>query len=161
MKNFLENHANKNAISFHMPGHKGFGIFNRYGYGEFLTRIPEWDITEIPGADNLFHPEGIIKETMEDYKELYEARESYLLINGTSSGIMGALLGTVPKGKTVLAARNCHKSVQSGIELGSLNVEYVYPELLKEGILGEVKAETIEAALALNDDVEAVILPSP
>lgn len=144
-----------------MPGHKGFDIFDKYGYGDFLRRIPEWDITEIKGADNLFRPEGIIKDTMEDYRELYDAKASYLLINGTSGGIIGALLGTVPCGSKVLAARNCHKSVHSGMVLGNIEAEYVYPELLKEGIQGEIKASDVEMALKNNPDIKAVILPSP
>ena len=47
-----------------MPGHKGSRIYRENGYGDFLDKIMDCDITEIPGADNLFQTEGIIAETM-------------------------------------------------------------------------------------------------
>ena len=69
------------------------------------------DITEIPGADNLFQTEGIIQETQEKYRELYDVRKSYLLINGTSGGLIAAVLAAVEPGDELILARNCHKSV--------------------------------------------------
>ena len=71
MREYLVNHANKNRVSFHMPGHKGSAIYRMYGYDDFLERMMECDITEIIGADNLYHPEGIIKEAQELYAKLY------------------------------------------------------------------------------------------
>ena len=167
MKAYLEKHGNKNAVSFHMPGHKGYKIFDRYGYGNFFRSFVSWDITEIPGADNLFHPEGIIKKAMENYKKLYESQESYLLINGTSSGIIGVMLAVAGPGQKILAARNCHKSVHSGATLGGIELEYVYPSVLGDGVLGPVLPEDVEAALeadlkvASAEKIQAVILPSP
>lgn len=80
-----------------MPGHKRSELYRRLGYGDFLEHIMDCDITEIPGADNLFQTEGIIRETQEKYQNLYGVKKSYLLINGTSrradrrdSGICGA-----------------------------------------------------------------------
>ncbi|MEG0919143.1 MAG: aminotransferase class I/II-fold pyridoxal phosphate-dependent enzyme [Anaerovoracaceae bacterium] len=167
MKAYLEEYGNKNTVSFHMPGHKGYKIFDRYGYGNFFRSFVDWDITEIPGADNLFHPEGIIKKAMENYKNLYQSQESYLLINGTSSGIIGAMLAVAKAGQKILAARNCHKSVHSGATLGAIEMDYVYPSVLGDGILGPILPEDIEAALAADskakewEQIKAVILPSP
>ena len=96
---FLIKHKNVNPVSFHMPGHKGSSIYKRLGYGEFLDNIMDCDITEICGADNLFQTEGILKETQEIYAKLYDVKKSYLLINGTSGGIIAAILASVPKGK--------------------------------------------------------------
>ena len=59
-------------------------MYRRLGYGDFLEHIMDCDITEIPGADNLFQTEGIIRETQEKYQNLYGVKKSYLLINGTS-----------------------------------------------------------------------------
>lgn len=69
-----------------MPGHKGGRIYRENGWGDFLEHIMDWDITEIPGADNLFQTEGIIRETMHRYQAMYESKESHLLINGSSAG---------------------------------------------------------------------------
>lgn len=112
---FLLDHAAQGAVSFHMPGHKGAAIYRENGYSGFLDQMMDCDITEIPGADNLFQTEGIIKETMERYRRLYETRESYLLINGSSAGLIAAILTCVPKGGELILARNCHKSIFNAI----------------------------------------------
>ena len=83
---FLTEHADTNPVSFHMPGHKGSRIYRENGYGYFLDKIMDCDITEIPGADNLFQTEGIIAETMKKYERLYGVKKSYLLVNGSSGG---------------------------------------------------------------------------
>ena len=81
---FLTEHAEKKTVSFHMPGHKGSAIYRRFGYDDFLQKMMDCDITEIPGADNLFQTEGILKSAQEKYARLYGVQRSYLLINGTS-----------------------------------------------------------------------------
>ena len=49
---FLRKYDNEDILRLHMPGHKG------------LIDIPTgYDITEISGADFLFSPGGIIKES--------------------------------------------------------------------------------------------------
>ena len=72
IRDFLQLHAQQEPVSFHMPGHKGARIYRENGYGAFLEQIMDCDITEIPGADNLFQTEGIIAETMAKYRALYE-----------------------------------------------------------------------------------------
>ena len=62
VESFLRKHAAKRPISFHMPGHKGSKLYRSLGYGDFLDRFMDCDITEIQGADNLFQTEGILKE---------------------------------------------------------------------------------------------------
>ena len=81
-----------------MPGHKGYEFFARNGFGDAVKRLASWDITEICGADNLFQPESIIRRTMEKYQRLYDVKKSYLLINGSSAGIIAAILAAVPRG---------------------------------------------------------------
>jgi hypothetical protein len=89
--NFLLQHAAEDPVSFHMPGHKGSQLYRRFGYDKFLNNIMDCDITEIPGADNLFQREGILKATCDTYSRLYEVDHSYMLINGTSGGIIAAI----------------------------------------------------------------------
>ncbi len=159
---FLIGHARKNPISFHMPGHKGSAIYKRLGYGEFLNNIMDCDITEIAGADNLFQTEGIIRESMKVYENLYDSKKSYLLINGTSGGIIAAIMAAVPKGKKIIMARNSHKSVFNALGLAHIQPLYAYPDMIEEyGISGAIPPEEIEKLLKSNPDAEAVILPSP
>jgi arginine/lysine/ornithine decarboxylase len=159
---FLIEHAKKNTVSFHMPGHKGAGIYSRYHYDDFLSRMVDCDITEIPGADNLFQTEGIILATQQKYAELYDVARSYLLINGTSGGLIAAILAAVPPEKKLIMARNCHKAVFNALTLGNIQPVYAYPDKIQgQDIAGPVPADEIHRLLAANPDAEAVILPSP
>ena len=90
IKRFLQKHAEGNFVSFHMPGHKGRRIFQENGFDDGALMTADWDITEIPGADNLFQAEGIIAETTAKYERLYGADKSFLLINGSSGGIIAS-----------------------------------------------------------------------
>ena len=160
--NFLESYRNRESVSFHMPGHKNGKIFKRLGYAQEEILNLQFDITEIEGADNLFEPEGIIRETMDKFKKIYESRESFLLINGSSAGLIASLLATVPLGGKVIVARNSHKSVFNAIELGEMKPVYVYPEKYRDyDIPGEITANSIRKALEENPDASAVILASP
>lgn len=159
---FLIENANGNYASFHMPGHKGAGLYRENGYGEFLDKLMDCDITEVIGADNLFKAEGIIKEAQERYARLYGVRRSYLLVNGSSGGILSAILAAVPKGRKLIMARNSHKSVFNALSIADIQPVYAYPQVIEEyGITGDILPAEIESCLASNPDAEAVILPSP
>ena len=162
MKDFLLQHADRDPVSFHMPGHKGMEFFRKYGHGDFLERFVDCDITEIPGADNLFQAEGIIRDVMRRYAKLYEVDHSYLLINGTSGGIIASIMASVRPGKKLIMARNCHKAVFNALILAGVSPVYAQPEFISEyGISGAVSAEEIIRCMDENPDADAVILPSP
>lgn len=162
IEDFLLRHAATDPVSFHMPGHKGSRIYRENGYGEFLDLLMDCDITEIPGADNLFRAESIIAETMEKYRRLYGVKKSYLLVNGSSGGLISSILASVSRGGSLVMARNCHKSIFNALSLGDIKPVYAYPQTMAEyGILGEVKAEEIARCLDERPDAEAVIVPSP
>ena len=158
----LYEYGGKDYYPFHMPGHKGTEIYTENGYGDFLDCIGDCDITEIAGADNLFQAEGIIKETMEKYRRLYEVSDSYLLINGSSAGLIAAVMSTVPPGGRLIMARNCHKSVFNGIRMAGGEPVYAYPEVIKDyGISGEITPQEIARCIEAYPDSSAVILSSP
>ena len=138
---FLMAHAAEKPVSFHMPGHKGSKFYRKNGFGAFMKNIANYDIIEIPGADNLFQTEGIIKGTEEKYADLYGIYRSYLLVNGTSGGLIAAVLAVVPDGGKLIMARNCHKSVFNALTLGNIEPVYAYPEMVDEyGISGAISA---------------------
>lgn len=159
---FLLKHAGMSPVSFHMPGHKGDALYERFGYEEFINNIINCDITEIPGADNLFQMESVIKEVADKYADLYGVIASYPLINGTSGGLIAGILASVKKGGKLIMARNCHKSVFNALMLGNISPAYAYPSMIEEyGISGAVEPDEIERCIKENPDADAVILPSP
>ena len=159
---FLMDHADSGSVSFHMPGHKGAAFYRMHGYGDFAHRLIDCDVTEISGADNLFHADGILKEIADKYAKIYGAKRSFLLVNGTSCGIIAGILASVPRGGKIIMARNSHKSVYNALQLGDIKPVYVYPSVMENvGISGPVAASDIADALEENPDASAVILPNP
>lgn len=159
---FLPEHAGTDPVSFHMPGHKGAEFFEKLGYGPLMEDLVNMDITEIPGADNLFQNEDVILAVMEKYKALYGSRKSYILVNGSSVGLIASILTASRRGSKVLIARNCHKSIYNAVNLGGLEAEYLYPGIMaEEGITGEITAEEVERALRENPEAVSVVVPSP
>lgn len=151
-----------------MPGHKGSAIYRRFGYEKVLDRLMDMDITEIPGADNLFQTEGIIAEAMERYRRLYGSCRSYLLINGTSCGLIAAVMCCAAmrpdksEPNQLIMARNCHKSVFNAVTLTGSKPVYAYPEFLPEhGITGPVSADEVKRCIEAAPQASAVLLPSP
>ncbi len=149
----LKEYAASDFYPWHMPGHKRRLV-------EFDNPF-SMDITEINGFDDLHHPEGILKEAMEEASEIYGSEKTYFLVNGSSCGILAAVCAAVKPGGKLLMARNCHKSAYHGALLQQAQVTYVYPELEKEGFYGMLRPEDVEAALQADPDISALILVSP
>ncbi|PJJ30312.1 aminotransferase class I/II-fold pyridoxal phosphate-dependent enzyme [Lacrimispora celerecrescens] len=158
LKKLME-YGESDFYPFHMPGHK------RQYHGLFAADFPNpfsIDITEIHGFDNLHHPEGILKESMEWASRVYGSNRTYYLVNGSSSGILSAISGSVSRGGTILMSRNCHKSAFYGVFLNQLSVEYIYPQIIPEfGIQGGLIPEKIEEMLMSHGKIQAVFIVSP
>ena len=160
---FLNENAKKDNVSFHMPGHKGRSVqFEKAGYGQLLKEAAAWDITEIPGADSLFSPRGALRNVMENYAELYGVRHTELLVNGSSAGIIAAILSSVPVGGKLILSRSSHHAAFSALRLGGINPVYVRPEAdSKYNISAEISPYELEAACDANPDASAVLITSP
>lgn len=144
---------------FHMPGHKRRAVTEGLKYFPNPFSI---DITEIEGFDNLHHPVGILKQSMERASKLYGADRTYYLINGSSCGVLSAVSGTVSHGGTILISRNCHKSVYHGAALHRLQALYLYPDIISGfGLAGGIPPDSVERMLAEHPEIEAVLIVSP
>lgn len=151
----LEKYGDSDFYGMHMPGHKRNRELIR-------NRIPyELDITEIDGFDDLHHADGILKEAEARAARLYHADQTHFLVNGSTVGILSAILGSTKKGDKILVARNCHKSVYHGIYLNELEPVYLYPTYEKSGINGEISSEEVEEILAREQGIKAVMIVSP
>ena len=125
-----------------------------------------WDITEIDGADDLFHPEGIILESEENASRLFGCRTLYST-EGASLSIRAMLYlahqharrqGKSPK---VLSGRNAHRSFLSAAVLLDLDVVWLSPAKNESYLSCAPTAEEIEAILSQPDAPTAVYLTSP
>mgnify|MGYP004514691525 CR=1 FL=1 len=100
---FVSGYAAADPVRLHMPGHKGTGAAERL------------DITEIPGADVLYHPAGIILESERNAARLFGARRTVYSAEGSSLSIRAMVYMAVQyalrRGKRprIAAGRNAHK----------------------------------------------------
>lgn len=141
---------------FHMPGHK-----RNLKTDSLLDSIAKIDITEITGFDDLHHPEEMIREFMDDLKQIYKTKETYLLVNSSTAGNLAAIAALCNIGDKILVARNCHKSVYHAIELLGLDPVYVYPEIDEYGICKGITKEQIEKIIEEETMIKAMVLVSP
>ena len=143
---------NKTCTPFHMPGHKR----------KFLSpSIPyNIDITEVDGFDNLHDMQGVLKETADLAKCIYNSVASYPLVNGSTCGVLAGIYSLTRENKNILIARNCHKSVYNATEILDLNAHYIQPEARELGIWGEVLASDVEESI-ITHNIGTVVVTSP
>ena len=153
----LKNYSKSGIYPFHMPGHKRTDITEE---GIIPYNI---DITEIHDFDNLHSPNGVIYEIQKKAAKLYNAKNAFILINGSTGGILSAIRSMTNQGDKILMARNCHKSVYNAAELFNLNVDYIFPDTdSRYNILTSVSPYDIEDKLTKhNDEIRLVIITSP
>ena len=152
----LKAYSDTDYYGFHMPGHKR----NQIRFGEGLPY--GIDITEIEGFDDLHHADGIIKEAQQEAARLYGAEETKFLVNGSTAGILSAVLGCTKKGDQILVARNCHKSVYHAIFLNELEPVYLWPGFSRQFQLNtEISVSAVKAALTKHSRIKAVVIVSP
>ena len=96
----LKSYKDSGIYPFHMPGHKRNDILNDgllpYGI----------DITEIDGFDNLHNACGCIREIEKKAEKLYRVNRAFLLINGSTGGILSSIRAMTNFGDNVIVARN-------------------------------------------------------
>lgn len=150
----LRTWAGEKRHRLHMPGHKG-GKGPLSGFDALA-----WDATELSDTDALFASVGPLKEAMALAAQGFGARYTQFLTAGATSGVLAMLLALEP-GSTVVVARDCHKSVAAGIELGRHKPVFVLPGLLPDGTPGCPDAEDVRRALKAAGQVRAVVVTYP
>lgn len=157
----LVKHAAKGSAGFHIPGH---------GQGKALPAdllalggqaLFAFDLTELPGLDDLHNPQGPIARAQELAAAIYGADRSFFLVNGTSVGIQ-ALLAAQAGDREVIIPRNVHRSVLGGLVIAGADPVYVLPEIITEfGVDCGVPPERIRRALERHPDAGAVLAVCP
>lgn len=140
-----------------MPGHK----FNENFYIEDLF---SYDYTEIDGTDNLFNPTEAIYEAQHKASALFGADNSFFMVNGSSGGLIAALLSAVAPRDKIIVARNCHRSVYNGLVLSGAIPIYIYPDVTDYGIAGGISPEALTTLLEQHKSdvsLKAVVITSP
>lgn len=153
--------------NFFFPGHSGGASLP-----EMLKRLDEpggtifkYDLPELDGLDNIHNPEGPLLHSLHLAAELYGATKTWFLVNGSTGGIMTAILScaklfdmrTLRRGhdprssrKVMIIARNSHKSVFDALKLcqcDAVLLPVVYDDVF--GIPVEVTLEALISVLEI------------
>jgi len=149
-------------ILFTTPGHSGGkGVLPEYKeiVGKKLFKA---DLSEIEGLDNLQNPSGIIKNALVRASEIYGSKNTFYLVNGSTSGIIALMLTTISRGDEVLISRNAHKSVINALVLSGARPVWVSPQWDENwNIPACVNPEKIKQKIDKNPDIKAVWVTSP
>lgn len=121
----LEKYINKGTYPWHMPGHKRLPLEK---LENFWNGVYAHDFTEAKDLDDMHEPEMFIADSLAEMKKVYGTFATYMLVNGSTSGLMTAIHATCHRGDVILAARNCHKAVYNAICMLELEPEYIVPD---------------------------------
>lgn len=154
----LTEYGESDAYPYHMPGHKRYeGEETTRFWKEYYKR----DITEIDGFDDLHQAEGILKEAMERAAKLYHSEHTYYLINGSSAGVLIAIMAAVPRGGSLILMRSSHKSAYHALLLGGMHGIYLPSGTDATGLDLGVTADQVIRMAEAHPEAGAVFLTSP
>ncbi len=126
--------SKKKHLAMHMPGHKA----------------GKWDITELSYSDNLCAPKGCIGEAEKDIAAILGAEKSFILTDGSTSGVLSILYAAKRLGvKKIALTENAHKSVFNGCSILGLSPLIYQNE------------NTMSALNELFQDADALFITSP
>ena len=126
--NAMAKHRVQGLYPYHVPGHKG-------GRGldpSFAAHMAEFDLTELPGLDNLLAPNGPLAAAEALAASLVGAEATYFTTNGSTAGLMAGVLAMAPPGSTVFLPENAHQCFFSACVLGDLRPVFLPVEFQPE-----------------------------
>lgn len=145
---FLVRYKKSGVSRFHMPGHKGVGRF-----------AVALDVTEIDGADVLYHASGIIAESEANASELFNTGHTFYSTEGSTLAIK-AMLGIIKreaKGGMIIAARNVHKAFVYAIGELDLGVRWLYPKAASHLCECNITAADVRLAMSEAEKLPAAV----
>ena len=152
----LKLYLGTDPLPMHMPGGKR--------NPDFVSQAFMRDITEIGGFDNLHSPEGLLKDMEDCAASIWNARNAFLSVNGSTALILAAIWSAsiLNPGTKILTAMNCHLSVWNALELTGSTIVPLMPAFDPElPFAGHVSPSDIERNLARDPSIKTVIITSP
>ncbi|WP_110930137.1 aminotransferase class I/II-fold pyridoxal phosphate-dependent enzyme [Paenibacillus bouchesdurhonensis] len=158
----LTEHAKRNPIPFHIPGHKkGEGMEN--GFKTFLgDNALSIDLINIAPLDDLHQPTGVIDEAQRLAAYAFGADYSLFSVQGTSTAIMTMIMSVCGPGDKIIVPRNLHKSILSAIIFAGAKPIFVTPERDADwGIDHGISVRSVKKAIERHPDAKAVLVINP
>ncbi|MBQ1207411.1 MAG: amino acid decarboxylase, partial [Lachnospiraceae bacterium] len=155
---FVTAYRDRKALRLHMPGHKGVGTLG----------VEALDITEINGADVLYHAEGIIGQSEANAAKLFGTARTVYSTEGSSLAIRAmlylAVLWAKAEGKqpVIAAGRNAHKTFLTAAALLDIDPVWLYPNRREDILTCMITGPELEAFFTQADVIPtAIYITSP
>nr|WP_082970933.1 aminotransferase class I/II-fold pyridoxal phosphate-dependent enzyme [Mycobacterium sp. E3298] len=159
----LVHHADQDAVSFHVPGHKQrMAIHEDESARTLFAPLLPIDVTELSDTDDLHDPSGPIAQAQALAAQCFGAEETSLLVGGSTAGNLATILGVCEPGELLLVQRNVHKSIIHGLALAGARCVFLSPDTDEQsGIAVAPGVQTLLLAVEKYPEAKALILCSP
>ncbi|MBJ7336979.1 aminotransferase class I/II-fold pyridoxal phosphate-dependent enzyme [Mycolicibacterium sp.] len=107
----LRRFVERGQAPFYSPGHKGGRTLDPW----FREHLADVDLNNLPDTDTLHCPDGPIADAEALIADAWGVGQSFILVQGSTSGNIAVALSALRPGEPVLVARNAHKSVLAGL----------------------------------------------
>lgn len=137
---------------FTTPSHsQSFFIFSK------LKNFYKYDISET----DFHNPQKALKEAQKKTSKIYKTKSTHFLLNGSTSGVIAAVLTCVKSGEKVLIWDNAHPCHKNAVALaGAVPFFYELKKDINWGVYTQTQPELIEEKLK-KEKIKAVIITSP
>ena len=157
----LEKYKEMRVVPFDVPGHKrgkGNPELTKFLGQQCLTV----DVNSMKPLDNLCHPISVIREAEELAAAAFGARNSFFMVNGTTSAVQSMVMSVCKKGDQIIMPRNVHRSAINALILSGAVPVYVNPGINKRlGIPLGMSVADVEQAILEHPDAKAVLINNP
>ncbi|MCD8378205.1 MAG: aminotransferase class I/II-fold pyridoxal phosphate-dependent enzyme [Candidatus Gastranaerophilales bacterium] len=141
-----------NKLLFTTPSHsQKFCLINKF------RQFYKYDISET----ETHNPEAALDLAQKHAAKIYGTKQTMFLTNGSTSGIITAVLALINPEEKILIWENAHPCHKNAVELaGGIPVTYSLPVIKKWDVYDKTTAEIIEPELK-KGGIKAVIVTSP
>jgi len=148
-------------VPFDVPGHKqgkGNPMLKEF-LGEKCLSV---DVNSMKPLDNLCHPVSVIKEAEELAADAFNAKNAFLIVNGTTAAVQAMVMSVCKKGDKIIMPRNVHRSAINALVISGAVPVYINPGVNKKlGIPLGMSVEDVKKAIEENKDAKAVLINNP
>ncbi|MEY2984399.1 MAG: lysine decarboxylase [Cyanobacteriota bacterium] len=158
----LKQLAKATDTPFYAPGHKrGQGVSPQLSQWLGLD-VFQGDLPELPALDNLFASTGVIAAAQALAADLWGAERTWFSVNGSTAGLIAAILATCGEGDKILLPRNAHQAAIAGIIHAGAMPIFLTPAADPDWDLAfSITPETLTQALNNHPDAKALLLLHP
>ena len=147
---------------FYTPGHKRGQSIAKPLKDLLGKQVFRADLPELPELDNLFAPESVILAAQELAAAAFGGDRTWFLANGSTSGVIAAILATCNPGDILILPRTVHQSAISGLILSGAVPVFITPDYdVALDIAHCITPEAVRIALADYPTAKAVLMVSP